>query len=171
MYVDTYKKIVRYPEAEKICATEKIQLAEFEQVRFRCGLPVTWSPRSIRFRAHRGAAFPTEYSEREGQGVSSRELSSFCSLLVYIGCSGSLTCRLKTCRREIQRNTQGFPFRSALLHLHSSAIYVQVCKMSVSFVPLVTGLTGLRDTTIPRLNWPWISFATHEHLRYPASVT
>ena len=60
--------------------------------------------------------FPIEYSEREGQGVSSRERAAgLCSLLVRIAerAARRNARRLKTCRREIQRNTRGFPFRSA----------------------------------------------------------
>ena len=84
-----------------------------------------------------------------------------CSLLVCIveQAARRNARRLKTCRREIQRNTRGFPFRSARVpctpNRQATQSDVEERKIGVRFFRSArcTGLTGLRDATkIPRLN-------------------
>lgn len=85
-----------------------------------------------------------------------RFLSRLVFPFVFHGC-GAAVCRLKTWRAEIQRNTQGFPFRTAFPYVRDS----YVGEASVSFVPLYAVPVWLgyeiRDP-FPPLNWPWISF-------------
>lgn len=73
---------------------------------------------------------------------------------------GAAVCRLKTWRTEIQRNTQGFPFRTAFPYVRDSYVgEAQDRRPFLSFhsaVPVWLGYE-IRDP-FPPPNWPWISF-------------